>query len=49
MKFEDLKDMDVTTYPQGFETVCDALDFLPKDKQIRENFLMKFFITIIKR
>ncbi len=41
--------VDVTTYPEGYEKVKAALDFLPDDAKIRDEFMLKFFKTIIKR
>lgn len=41
--------VDVTSYPEGYQKVIDALDFLPDDANIREDFMLKFFKTIIKR
>lgn len=40
------KDIELTSYPEGFEKACDMLDFLPDDMAVRKA-VMRNILTVM--
>jgi len=42
-----MSDIDITKYPEGFEAILNALDYLPDDMEVRTQFLMGYIWTCL--
>ena len=42
-----MSEVDITKFPEGFEAVLAALDFLPDDPEVRTQFLMGYIWTCL--
>lgn len=42
-----MSEVDITKFPEGFEAILNALDFLPEDEAVRTEFLMGYIWTCL--